>query len=104
MEEAFQDAIKGTFKAAEALGIPMNKEENSLDFGFSKSDFLQRYGMSFVGGLVGGAIFQGYNDLEMGIRNRGQAQLSKLPEAHLSELVKLISDGRGDEIKKTLTR
>ena len=67
MEEAFQDAIKGIFKAAEALGIPMNNEETKLDFGFSGQDVLQRYGMSFFGGLVGGAVFQGYNNLELGI-------------------------------------
>ena len=100
MEEAFQDAIKGTFKAAEALGIPMNNEETKLDFGFSGQDVLQRYGMSFFGGLVGGAVFQGYNNLELGIRNRGIDAVTKLPQHHLSELVKLISDGRTDEIKQ----
>lgn len=104
MEEAFQDAIKGSFKAAEALGIPMNNEETKLDFGFSGQDVLQRYGMSFFGGLVGGAVFQGYNNLELGIRNRGIDAVTKLPQHHLSELVKLISDGRTDEIKRTLAK
>ena len=33
MEEAMQDAIKGLFEGAEALGIPMNKQREKLDFG-----------------------------------------------------------------------
>lgn len=100
MEELMQDGIKGMFKGAEALGIPMNDKKQDLDFGFSWNDALQRYGMSLVGGLVGGAIFQGYNNLEM----RRFNNTPKTTEAHLSELVKLISDGRTDEIKSLINK
>ena len=100
MEEFMQDGIKGMFKGAEALGIPMNDKKQDLDFGFSWNDALQRYGMSLIGGLVGGAIFQGYNNLEM----RRFNNTPKTTEAHLSELVKLISDGRTDEIKSLINK
>ena len=33
MEEFMQDGIKGLFNGAEALGIPMNKQREDLDFG-----------------------------------------------------------------------
>ena len=104
MEEAFQDAIKATFKGAEALGIPMNEQRESLDFGFSPSDFAQRYGMSLVGGLVGGALFQSYGSIEQRINNIGAAKVSADHKDHLNELVKLIADGRGNEIKQVLSK
>ena len=100
MEELFQDGIKGSFIGAEALGIPMNQQRENLDFGFSAQDVLKRYGMSFFGGFVGGAIFQGYNQLE----TRGAALTANTPEAHLAELTKLISDGRTEEIKSILDK
>ena len=56
--------------------------------------------MSFGGGFVGGAIFQGYNFLE----TRGRVPGVMDSDAHLSELVKLISDGRGDEIRTIIDR
>ena len=104
MEEVFQDAIKATFKGAEALGIPMNEQRESLDFGFSPSDIAQRYGMSLVGGLVGGALFQSYGSIEQRINNIGAAKVSADHKDHLNELVKLIADGRGNEIKQVLSK
>lgn len=56
--------------------------------------------MSLGGGFVGGAIFQGYNFLE----TRGRVPGATDSDAHLSELVKLISDGRGDEVRSILDR
>lgn len=100
MEETMQDAIKALFEGAEALGIPMNKQREKLDFGWSVEDAIKRYLMSFGGGFVGGAIFQGYNFLE----TRGHVPGVVDSDAHLSELVKLISDGRGDEIRTIIDR
>ena len=100
MEELFQDGIKGSFLAAEALGIPMNKQKENLDFGYSAKDVLTRYGMSFFGGFVGGAIFQGYNSLEA----RGAHLVNNDSDAHLAEMVKLIADGRTEEIKDILSK
>ena len=106
MEEAMQDSIKGLFAGAEAIGIPMNKEREKLDFGFSGKDFLTRYGMAFGGGLVGGAIFQGYNDLGERIdrARQGLSDVTNDSDANLTELVKLISDGRKEEILDTLEK
>lgn len=104
MEEFFQDGIKVMFMGAEALGIPMNDQREKLDFGFSSEDILKRYGMAFGGGLLGGAIFQGYGSLEERIRNVGSAKVASDYKANLSELVKLIADGRGNEIKSVLNK
>lgn len=61
MEEVIMDAIKCLSLGAEALGIPVS--EQNLDFGFSVEDITARYFQSFVGGFIGGAIFEGYNKL-----------------------------------------
>lgn len=60
-EEAIMDAIKCLNLGAEALGIPMGDQK--LDFGFSAQDFINRYSQAFIGGFLGGAIFEGYNKL-----------------------------------------
>ena len=101
MEEFMQDGIKGLFNGAEALGIPMNKQREDLDFGWSWNDALQRYGMSLVGGLVGGAIFQGYNNVEF---KRLHGDGPKTTVANLSEMARLIEDGRTEEIKSLIRK
>lgn len=106
MEEVMQDGIKSLFLGAEAIGIPMTKEDEKLDFGFSGKDILTRYAMSFGGGFIGGAIFQGYNDLGERIdrARQGISNVTNTSDANLSELVKLISDGKKDEILSTLDK
>lgn len=60
MEEATSDAIKGFTSAFNALGVPVTEPKKELDFGFSAKDILTRYGMSFGGGVIGGAVFYGH--------------------------------------------
>lgn len=59
MEEATTDLIKGLSMGLEALGVDVTKDEGKLDFGFSAQDFLSRYTSAFVGGTIGGMVFEG---------------------------------------------
>lgn len=95
LEELSADAIKGLFDALDALGVPMNKDKINLDFGWDASDIFQRYGMSFVGGAIGGPIFE--------LQTRWENKLNNTVIHHnrqgAEELVYLIAQGRGDEIR-----
>lgn len=59
MEEGVTDIIKGLTKGVEALGVDVSQGINTLDFGWSAEDFLARYSTAFVGGAIGGAVFEG---------------------------------------------
>ena len=65
MEEALGDAVKALTLGIEAMGFKVTKDPNAkLDFGFSAKDILSRYSSAFLGGALGGAVFEGYNNWE----------------------------------------
>ena len=60
MEEAVVDTFKGITEAAQALGFNVTEPGvDKIDFGWSPEEILNRYLTSFVGGAVGGAVFEG---------------------------------------------
>ena len=73
-EELTMDAVKALALGADALGFKVTEDPNAkLNFGFSAKDFLSRYSSAFIGGALGGAIFEGYNNWEnfiMGTTNK----------------------------------
>ena len=56
-----------------------------------------RYLTSFVGGTLGGAMFQANNKWEKLLFGNAT---SKMDEDELSQLTYLIAEGRGNDIKK----
>lgn len=95
MEEAVSDASKALTLGLEALGL--NVGEQKLDFGFSAQDILTRYGMAFGGGMIGGALFQGFGKWEK-MLNPHLATMESMPD--LEKMTYLIAEGRGDDIRK----
>ena len=73
-----------------------------MDFGFSGSDVLKRYGTSFFGGAFGGAVFHGYNLMDPNYKASKQAEL--LPENVIGDIVTLVMQNRQGEIYKALNR
>ncbi|MBQ8131053.1 MAG: hypothetical protein IJ193_01015 [Bacilli bacterium] len=60
MEEGATDLAKGMTLGLQALGFDVkDKEASEINFGFSPEDFLSRYTSSFIGGAIGGAVFEG---------------------------------------------
>lgn len=60
MEEGVIDIVKGISEGAEALGLKVTDDKHEkLEFGWDISEMLNRYVSSFVGGAVGGAVFEG---------------------------------------------
>lgn len=55
IEEGALDVSKILASVAQSIGI--NTGDKELDFGWSTTDILQRYGMAAAGGFIGGGIF-----------------------------------------------
>ena len=71
MEEAVLDIIKATNLGLEALGFNIKDEtKERINFGLSVDDILQRYSTAFVGGAIGGAVFQGLDNYNRNILNK----------------------------------
>jgi hypothetical protein len=96
MEEVAFDATKGFFSALDALGVPTTENPNtSLDFGFSLEDTLTRYAASFVGGALGGAVFEGLNMYErLGSK---AVELSDLESTQ--QMIYMVETGRAQELR-----
>ena len=59
MEEGMQDSIKALTKGLELIGLNVTEDpDDTLDFGMTPEEMLQRYASSFVGGALGGATFE----------------------------------------------
>lgn len=99
-EEAMIDAIKCLNLGAEALGIPVGDQK--LDFGLTAEDIFTRYTTSFIGGFLGGAIFEGYNKLPW---IGGPHNITEhTPEANIAEFNYHILEGRADELRRNINK
>jgi intein/homing endonuclease len=95
-EEAAQDAIKGMVDFASYMG--WTGKEGSFggwDNVFSKQG-LSRYIETFVGGALGGAVFQGADALDKKVRG--------VPPETEKDIYKAILLGQGKELKEELKK
>lgn len=97
MEEAVSDISKVFTEGLNAIGLTVTKPNKNLNFGWSLEDIASRYGMAFVGGTIGGALFQANHAWE----TRAIPQWIKDAEnGDLAQFTYLIAEGRGGEIKE----
>ena len=66
MEEGLTDVFKAVTLGLDSLGVKVTQDDKQLDFGLSLQDMMLRYASSFVGGAIGGAVFEGFNHWEGG--------------------------------------
>lgn len=93
MEEGVTDAMKLITMGLDSLGIQVSKPDQELDFGLTLRDALSRYSSAFIGGAIGGAVFEGFNQFEGG-------PYDSLLEKSLAErLVWYERNGYGQEIR-----
>lgn len=71
MEENVLDILKVTSLGLESLGFNLKDEtKEKIDYGLSVEDALQRYLTSFVGGAIGGAVFEGLDKYQSKVLNK----------------------------------
>lgn len=96
MEEATTDLIKASTHVLNALGIKVTEDGKELNFGVTPQEVLQRYGMSFFGGLVGGGIFAGQESLE---KARLRKTIGDMDADDMKKFIYYIAEGRGQEMR-----
>lgn len=79
MEEGATDLIKGLTLGAQSLGFTVkDRDASELNFGFSPEDFISRYSQAFLGGALGGAVFEGLQQWQNHVIHRDQKLISDL--------------------------
>ena len=96
MEEAVADIAKAFTEGLNALGFNVTESNKNLNFGWSIEDIASRYAMAFVGGTLGGALFQANHTWET--RNIPK-WVKDAENSDLSKFTYLIAQGRGKEIR-----
>lgn len=97
MEESATDVIKGMTLGAQELGFNVVDEDaTSVDFGFTPEDFIQRYATSFIGGALGGTVFEGLQQWNNRVLHRDTKLISDL--ALDEQLAWYIRNGRAREL------
>lgn len=105
MEEGATDIVKGIANAADALGLNVTeKDVDGLDFGFSVEDMTNRYLTSFVGGALGGAVFEGLTRWENYWRGGYGKTDNLLDKSAKNRIIWYIANGHKDALKKALER
>lgn len=102
-EEITFDAVKGLFGGIESLfDIKLSEEQyERLNFNWSLEEALKRYGAAFLGGAIGGAVFEGVNQLEL--LNNPQARAFREKDV-TKRLVYLYASGQGNDVDEELER
>ena len=99
MEEGIIDIQKAITSVAQSIGINVGNQK--LDFGFSGTDVLQRYGMAAAGGFLGGGIFHFQGKWDNFLAND---MIQHTDEDTLKKLTYYIAQGRGQEIRNMYTK
>lgn len=100
MEEGTADMVKALFAGANALGIPVkDKNVQELNFGFTPDDIVSRYGQAFLGGFMGGAVFEGLNQYE---NLFGPPMVKLADKTSQEQILYMLATGKEAELKDRL--
>lgn len=101
IEELSTDAIKAFYSGLNTIGLVDQGQQ--YNFGITAEDMISRYFTSFIGGGIGGAIFSLHNKWE----SRNNPVLNNAIKGggdSLREIVYLLREGRGQDLKNELNR
>jgi len=95
-QDVMQDAIKGIYNGMSALGITSSKDKD-FEFG-NLGQISSRYGMSLLGGAIGGAVFKIHDQIMNPVKE-------SLDDPTKKELYYIARNGLGERyIKEVLKR
>lgn len=105
-EEALANTWLGLISAADwALSGDQNRGANYNPF---DTNILERYGSAFLGGFIGGAVFEGLEKMELSQENRNRAKhgetARELPKETLNDIITLVRNGQGKHIVQEIER
>lgn len=99
MEEVSQDLVKGLGKALEKIGFDVTENESALDFNWTPESALERYGTSFLGGFIGGTVFEGLTQKDL----RNDPNYKKyLQSNEMRRMYRDVAQGKADQWRKAI--
>ena len=101
MEEFTIDLEKALFSGLEAIGVNTTGNDNTLSWNVTPEDILQRYGMAFVGGAIGGGIFAGQQKFEDWLLHNN---IQTMETDDMKKILYHVASGHGQEMKDYLKR
>ena len=103
MEENVVDLYKGILEGVQALGMDISDDTvDRVDFGWSPEEIMNRYLTSFVGGAIGGAVFEGLTRWENHWKSGGADRL--LDKDAKNRIIWYLSNGYGKDLRAALDR
>ena len=99
MEEVTLDLTKLGAKLTESFGGNLTENMDPLDFKTDLKDIVSRYGMSFFGGMLGGAMFAGQQKYWNWL---GGVDTSSIDNDDFKKLIYYIGEGKADEMRSWL--
>ena len=104
MEEGVADFFKGISLGLNALGVDVkDKYAEKIDFNWTPENFLERYATAFVGGAIGGAVFEGLTQWDNKVLHRNISRISDLEDVD-EQLTWYIRNGYGDDLLKLVNQ
>ena len=105
-EELIQDAVLQTADVLNWAGRQLGfKNTEASKYNYLDTNPMSRYGMSFFGGFIGGAVFKGGNDLQILLKEGSINKLHKsFPKNYADNLVNQIATKGGDFIIEELDK
>lgn len=100
-EEIMMDTVKWMAKGLEIIGLPVSEENKELNFGRTFENTLERWGTSFVGGFLGGAVFELHNQVEMA---KNQAYLKWRSSTPIKQIYQYVAQGEADHLRDIIKK
>ena len=99
-EELLQDAALVSAQSINWALDKLNLKEDTNTYDYFKTNPLERYLMSAVGGAMGSAVFTGIRKWESMIN--GNTAIAELPKEDLKNLIKVVSNNPTSEIRRII--
>lgn len=106
MEEGVLDFGKGIVSGLDALGLNVSDDtKKKIDFGLTLDDIISRYTTAFLGGALGGAVFEGMNKYDKWVFNdNANAIVGKSANARLINAIRENGAERVNAVLESLYR
>lgn len=95
-EEIMMDAVKWMAKGLEYLNIPVSEDNQELNFGRTFGNTMERWGTSFLGGFLGGAVFEFHNQREL---YKDPNYLKWRNATPLKQMYQYVAEGKADKLR-----
>lgn len=101
MEEIMIDSVKWLANGLDELGFEVTDDGRQLDFGRTFGNVMERWGTSFLGGFLGGAVFEAHTQRELSHDAAFQKWKKSTP---IQQLYQYVAEGEADKLRELIRK